>query len=357
VLKHWVEDTKPQGIVLSDALIRCEDISRVLLTCSAKCPYPFSHASSKAKEEARRLGILEDKFKASSGWLENFKHRVGIRKGKYIGREPWPAASDSEGEDPPPTAKQLNEQRIIFMADPPSGYEHAMKGLWRMPVSEIQRQQASQNEQQAMLASTSEHASEPAESTQSHASGSGHPAESGSEQGPTQSEQHSPTSGPRPGSQLEGRRSVGMRKTRSRTLAEAREAQAALTGDPGSPPGPTSPATALVHTPALGPAADIAPALDPSPGHGPSHETLPRLSQVSPSTSHSPSAIVPPDGREASAGLDAALDFIGYQPQGFATPEEVAVLQKLSRRMSCAELPRHTLISSGPGGWNGTGET
>ncbi|KAJ7601017.1 hypothetical protein C8J56DRAFT_730370, partial [Mycena floridula] len=39
----------------------------------------------KAKTVARDLRIPEDKFKASAGWVENFKHRHGIRGGAWIG--------------------------------------------------------------------------------------------------------------------------------------------------------------------------------------------------------------------------------------------------------------------------------
>lgn len=40
---------------------------------------------TKAKEVARSLEIGEDKFKASSGWVENFKQRHGIRGGNWHG--------------------------------------------------------------------------------------------------------------------------------------------------------------------------------------------------------------------------------------------------------------------------------
>ncbi|TFK83542.1 CenpB-DNA-bind-domain-containing protein [Polyporus arcularius HHB13444] len=40
---------------------------------------------NKARAFADEMGITADKFKASSGWLENFKHRAGIRRGKYVG--------------------------------------------------------------------------------------------------------------------------------------------------------------------------------------------------------------------------------------------------------------------------------
>lgn len=52
----------PQNITLSDSLIR-----------------------NKARDIAKTLRISEDKFKASSGWVENFKHRHGIRRGVWHG--------------------------------------------------------------------------------------------------------------------------------------------------------------------------------------------------------------------------------------------------------------------------------
>lgn len=40
---------------------------------------------NKAKETARSLQIPDERFKASSGWVENFKHRHNIRKGVWLG--------------------------------------------------------------------------------------------------------------------------------------------------------------------------------------------------------------------------------------------------------------------------------
>lgn len=40
---------------------------------------------TKAKDAAKDMGIGEEKFKASAGWVENFKHRHGIRKGIWTG--------------------------------------------------------------------------------------------------------------------------------------------------------------------------------------------------------------------------------------------------------------------------------
>lgn len=39
----------------------------------------------KARQIARDIGMSEERFKASSGWVENFKHRHGIRGGIWTG--------------------------------------------------------------------------------------------------------------------------------------------------------------------------------------------------------------------------------------------------------------------------------
>ncbi|KAJ8691331.1 hypothetical protein PTI98_010914 [Pleurotus ostreatus] len=59
-LVAWLAEATASNTSLSDAMIR-----------------------SKARDIARELNIGEDKFKASSGWVENFKHRNGIRGGKW----------------------------------------------------------------------------------------------------------------------------------------------------------------------------------------------------------------------------------------------------------------------------------
>ncbi|EJD39974.1 CenpB-DNA-bind-domain-containing protein [Auricularia subglabra TFB-10046 SS5] len=52
---------------------------------------------SKARDVAKDIGISDDKFKASSGWVENFKHRHNIRRGVLIGR-PRAHRTGSDGE-------------------------------------------------------------------------------------------------------------------------------------------------------------------------------------------------------------------------------------------------------------------
>ncbi|EJF57114.1 CenpB-DNA-bind-domain-containing protein [Dichomitus squalens LYAD-421 SS1] len=61
-LEDWVKKASKEGKVLTDALLR-----------------------RKAREFGDHMGYTEDKFKASSGWLENFKHRHGIRRGVWHG--------------------------------------------------------------------------------------------------------------------------------------------------------------------------------------------------------------------------------------------------------------------------------
>lgn len=59
LMHDWLDSVCDTDIVLTDALIR-----------------------AKAREIADKTGYTEDKFKASSGWVENFKARQGIKKGK-----------------------------------------------------------------------------------------------------------------------------------------------------------------------------------------------------------------------------------------------------------------------------------
>ena len=287
---------------------------------------------------------MEDKFKASSGWLENFKHRVGIRKGKYIGREPCPDASDSDGDEASLAPKHVNDQRMVWQPDPSSSSEHTGGGVSRELTTESEARDNREVKEPDVPPSSSQTMSDQTALAQPVA-----PAPE-PDQGNDQSFNHAPpaqsqAANDQPASRQEGGR-VGMRKTRSRTLAEAREAEAHLTSGPASSVTVPSPAATV----ACASSAEHEPNL-----RGVALSPLSRSPHVSsPSTSSSPTA----DGREASAGLDAALDFIGSQPHGFATPEEVAVLQKLSRRMSRAELPRHHHpTSSVPTGWSGDGET
>ncbi len=61
----WLADPETQKTQLSDLRLR-----------------------EKAREIAQSLGVNDDRFKASSGWVENFKHRHGIRGGVWTGDGP-----------------------------------------------------------------------------------------------------------------------------------------------------------------------------------------------------------------------------------------------------------------------------
>lgn len=63
-LEKWLEECTQKNLTISDNAIRAQ-----------------------AKEIAKALGILEEKFKASAGWVENFKTRHHIRGGVWQGRE------------------------------------------------------------------------------------------------------------------------------------------------------------------------------------------------------------------------------------------------------------------------------
>jgi Tc5 transposase DNA-binding domain len=51
----------------------------------AKQPITDSSIRTKAREVAQALHISHNQFKASSGWVDNFKRRHNIRKGVYRG--------------------------------------------------------------------------------------------------------------------------------------------------------------------------------------------------------------------------------------------------------------------------------
>ena len=54
----------------------------------------------KGKEIALKWNIGEDKFKASAGWVENFKHRKGIRRGVWMHREDFAPSGRLPSEEP-----------------------------------------------------------------------------------------------------------------------------------------------------------------------------------------------------------------------------------------------------------------
>ncbi|KAJ7095958.1 Tc5 transposase DNA-binding domain-containing protein [Mycena belliarum] len=102
-------------------LLQCRDTNTVLSD---------SMIRNKAKEVARDLGIPEERFKASSGWIENFKHRHGVRAGVWTGDGRNARAARSQGLGGPPITHDapllsplnpgFNEQdRMMDDAEPP----------------------------------------------------------------------------------------------------------------------------------------------------------------------------------------------------------------------------------------------
>ncbi|KAJ7459758.1 CenpB-DNA-bind-domain-containing protein [Mycena latifolia] len=88
----WLLECRDTNTVLSDSMIR-----------------------NKAKDVARTLGIPEERFKASSGWIENFKHRHGVRAGVWTGDGRNVRAARALGlggppitQDAPPLLSPLN---------------------------------------------------------------------------------------------------------------------------------------------------------------------------------------------------------------------------------------------------------
>ncbi|KAF5382521.1 hypothetical protein D9615_002955 [Tricholomella constricta] len=65
-----------------------DELEKWLEDCTQKkTPITDNSIRARAKETARRLHIAEEKFKASSGWVENFKSRHNIRGGAWLGHE------------------------------------------------------------------------------------------------------------------------------------------------------------------------------------------------------------------------------------------------------------------------------
>ncbi|KAF5369555.1 hypothetical protein D9758_002550 [Tetrapyrgos nigripes] len=75
-------------------------------------PLTDTRLRDKALEIARDLSITEDKFKASSGWVDNFKARHGIRNGDWMGDGKRTKEARALGYGPPmtPLAIQLEAQ-------------------------------------------------------------------------------------------------------------------------------------------------------------------------------------------------------------------------------------------------------
>lgn len=74
-MKTWVVTESAQGQIFTDAMIRNKAVE----------------LGRKWKQET------EGKFKASPGWVENFKARIGIRKGRYLGNGTGEQKADAQG--------------------------------------------------------------------------------------------------------------------------------------------------------------------------------------------------------------------------------------------------------------------
>lgn len=98
-LAEWVKTVSKNGTVLSDALLR-----------------------QRAREIGDSQGYTPDKFKASSGWLENFKHRHGIRRGVWTGSGQLEARARANAEDfPPPVLEDCPPGPFLRMPTPSEG--------------------------------------------------------------------------------------------------------------------------------------------------------------------------------------------------------------------------------------------
>jgi len=81
-------------------------------------PLTDTRLREKARSIAKDLDISEEKFKASSGWVDNFKHRHGIRNGDWVGdgRNTKLARALGLGNPVTPLAKQIAEQEAAKKA-------------------------------------------------------------------------------------------------------------------------------------------------------------------------------------------------------------------------------------------------
>ncbi|CCM05934.1 uncharacterized protein FIBRA_08173 [Fibroporia radiculosa] len=90
-LEKWLQQCTKDDVHITDAMIREE-----------------------AKQVARNLGWSEDRFKASSGWVENYKIRVGIKGGKcsVVGRDALRARANGCGFLPPDVAQHTPDDPL-----------------------------------------------------------------------------------------------------------------------------------------------------------------------------------------------------------------------------------------------------
>lgn len=88
---HWVHERAAKGELVTDAALR-----------------------ERAKDAARRLGVGDDDFKASGGWIENFKQRNRIKRGKvYPARSERPLSRYGDSEDHFSVASSMDEIKPI----------------------------------------------------------------------------------------------------------------------------------------------------------------------------------------------------------------------------------------------------
>lgn len=92
---------------------------------------------TKAKEVARILQIPEDKFKASSGWIENFKHRHGIRRGIWYGDGKNTRVARAVGAGALPEDDESDDEHPRKIM--PSVAMTNNMGMFRIPQTESER--------------------------------------------------------------------------------------------------------------------------------------------------------------------------------------------------------------------------
>ncbi|KAI0373755.1 CenpB-DNA-bind-domain-containing protein [Pilatotrama ljubarskyi] len=118
-LAEWVKTVSKNGTVLSDALLR-----------------------QRAREIGDEQGYTPDKFKASSGWLENFKHRHGIRRGMWTGTGTNDIKARAYAEDfKPPETEELPPGPFNRPASPLE--EGSLQSQYNMGMDENGQQSSS----------------------------------------------------------------------------------------------------------------------------------------------------------------------------------------------------------------------
>ena len=98
---HWMNIQDGEQHVTKHRPAKFENIELLMYPWLMECRESRSLISdamirAKAREVAREIGISDDKFKASAGWVENYKHRANIKKGVWIGKPDPDAYTPSE---------------------------------------------------------------------------------------------------------------------------------------------------------------------------------------------------------------------------------------------------------------------